>query len=60
MMSIAGGKSGLCWRQSSLMRASSTPSTTTSPITVRGTAVSPNRAGIQASSDACYVVQLSC
>ena len=30
------------WRQSSLMRSSSTPSTTTPPITVRGTDVSPN------------------
>ena len=48
MMSIAGGKSGLCWRQSSLMRASSTPSTTTPPITVRGTAVSPNRSSMMA------------
>ena len=40
--SIGAGASSLCWRHSCWIRASSGPSTTTPPITVRGTAVSPN------------------
>src|SRR5262249_2182029 len=42
LMSSSEGESSICARQSCLMRSSSTPSTTTPPITVRGTEVSPN------------------